>query len=64
MANVKRKETAPVHNANHTKAFEEEITEIYPTGNGYKEGKIEDSLRTGKPEKAYWNKGLKLWEYK
>lgn len=64
MAKPKRQEVAPVHNRNRTKAFEETITEIHPTPNGYKEGQIENSLRTGKPETAIWIKSLKLWEYR
>jgi hypothetical protein len=63
MAQTKR-EIAAVYNANHTKGWEEEITDIHHDPHGNVVGTVEQSFgRSGRTMKVVKNTYHKTWEY-
>ena len=57
-------EIAAVYNRNHTKAFEELITNIHINGGEQKVGTVENSFgRNGKTVQVYFNTCHKVWDY-
>jgi hypothetical protein len=63
MAQVK-KEIAAVYNANHSKAWEEEITDIHHDSSGNVVGVVEQSFgRSGKAMNVVQNLYHKTWQY-
>jgi hypothetical protein len=59
-----KKETAAVYNANHSKGWEEEITDIHRGPHRNVVGTVEQSFgRSGKAMKVVKNLYYKTWEY-
>jgi hypothetical protein len=63
--NMPRSLIAPVYNANWTRAFEENITDIHPgTRKGQWKGTVTNSLgRNGRTLKVWFNQTRRCWQY-
>jgi len=55
---------APVWNKNHTKAFEETITNIHTNTGGQRVGTVENSFgRNGRTVAVFFNSAHQVWDY-
>src|SRR5579859_5308244 len=63
--NMPKAVTAPVYNANYTRAFEEHVTSIHPgTWKGTWKGTVTNSLgRNGRTVNVWYNSTRQCWQY-